>query len=115
MKTKSIIGYSLLNAVLSVAYIALVATFMTNAEALPGPVKGVLVAMMFLLVFVISASVMGILVFGRPVVWYLDGLKREAITLAISTVGFLALIAVIVFITLVLNAEPPSINPDMIN
>lgn len=48
-----------------------------------GPVDTVLVPILMLLVF--SASVTGGLIFGRPVLWYLDGKKKETFSLLITT------------------------------
>jgi len=63
----------------------------------------VLAASGFLLLFVVSATVMGALVFGRPILWYLDGRKREAVELAGITIGGLAIITVVVLFTLALG------------
>ena len=101
-KTK-IIGYALLNALVAAAYVMLVALFMTNIETIVGPETGILGPTAFLLTFVISAAVMGVVVFGRPVVWYLNDRKREAIDLIIYTIFFLIVIALIVFLSLALN------------
>ncbi len=100
-KTK-IIGYAFLNAVVAAAYVMLVALFMTNFGTIV-PETGILGPTAFLLTFVISAAVMGVVVFGRPVVWFLNDRKREAIDLVIYTIFFLIVIALIVFLTLTLK------------
>ncbi len=43
-----------------------------------------------LLLFVISASITGLLVLGRPICLYMDGFKKEAFTLLFSTIAWLA-------------------------
>lgn len=40
---------------------------------------------MILLLFVFSAALTSMLIFGRPVLWYLDGKKKEAISLLTHT------------------------------
>ncbi len=100
MKTKRIIGYGLLNALAAAAYVGLVALLISNANHVFGPGGGVLVVSAFLLVFVISAAVMGIVIFGRPILWYFNGKKREAINLVAATITFLVVIVAIVFIIL---------------
>ncbi|MCI0619445.1 hypothetical protein L0Y40_00180 [Candidatus Wolfebacteria bacterium] len=93
-----IFKYALGHAVGAALYIALVAAFMTNVEKIfGGEPDGYLGPMLFLLVFVISAAVMGLLIFARPAIWYLDGKRREALSLTFATIGALVVIAVLVF------------------
>ena len=96
--------HALTHALATVAYIALVASFMFYAPKLFGPDGGenatVLIPIGMLLLFVVSAAITGSLVFGRPVMWYLDGKKKEAVTLAAETVGALFVIMLIVFFAL---------------
>ena len=97
MDARNTLKHGFINASGAVAYIALVAMFVTNVPRILGETPGYLGIIMFLLTFVISAAVMSMLVFGRPVMWYLDGAKNEAVSLAITTVGFLILFALLVF------------------
>ena len=50
----------------------------------------------FLMLFVLSAAIVGLLVFAKPVMMYLEGAKKEAVTLVFYIVAWLALITVIV-------------------
>ncbi|MFH0712344.1 MAG: hypothetical protein V2A55_00575 [Candidatus Jorgensenbacteria bacterium] len=100
MTNKKIIGCAFLNALVAAAYVMLIALFMTNVETIVGPETGILGPTAFLLTFVISAAVMGVVVFGRPVIWYLDGRKQEAIQLVLYTIVSLIIIVLIVFISL---------------
>lgn len=102
MGFSKITKYAVLHALGVVVYIAVVATLMGNAERLFGPDGGVLSFMAFLLTFVVSAAVMGLLVFARPLMWYLDGAKRDGVVLACATVGAMVLAAAIVFSSLLL-------------
>lgn len=103
MSYKKIIKYAFLHAVMAVAYIALVAGLITNAEKFLGKADKLLGTMVFLLTFVISAGVMGLTIFGRPALWFLNGSKKEAIALSLYTIGFLVLIVIIVFLVLLIK------------
>ena len=92
--------YGAIHSLLAALYIGLVATVMSNGNRLFGEKDTPLTAVGVLLLFVLSAAVMGVLVFGRPVMWYLDGKKQEAMRLLGATVGCLAVITVAVFIFL---------------
>lgn len=100
--SSKIIKNAALNALGTAAYIALVATFLSNAEHLFGPdePKAVLIPIAMLSLLVFSAALTGFLVFGRPVIWYLDGLKKEAVSLFAWTLGILFGITVIAFLVL---------------
>jgi hypothetical protein len=101
MNTKQIVFHGLFNALAAAAYIGLIALLLSNAGSTLGPINGPLAAAAFLLVFVISAAVMGIIIFGRPVLWYFNGRKEEAVHLLAATIVFLVAIAAIVFAILV--------------
>jgi len=45
-----------------------------------------------LLLLVISVAITGFAVFGKSIMWYLDGKKKEAPSLLFLTIGFFALI-----------------------
>lgn len=106
-----IIKYAALHALGAAIYISLIAILMNSAGKILGPDKTVLPGIAFLLTFVISAAVMGLTIFGRPIMWYLNGKKNEGIKLAIYTILFLAIIAIIFFLILLstaLNARFPN-------
>ena len=101
---RTIIQYGLFNAVLAAGYIALVATFLSSAEKIFGQQEGSPIPIIaFLLTFVFSAAIMGITIFGRSILWYLDGKKKEAIILLFYTLGFLLLIMFVVFLVLLIS------------
>jgi hypothetical protein len=97
-----ILKYAVLHVLGVVLYIAAVAFLMRNAERLFGSNDSMLSAMAVLLTFVVSAAVMGMLVFGRPLVWYLDGAKKDGIMLACATISALVLAAAIIFLLFLL-------------
>lgn len=106
MLDKQILKRSFIHAALAVLYIAFVATFMQNLPKIFGPGPdgdSMVVPLIFLLVFVVSAATMGLLVFGKPVMLYIDGKKREAVTMVLCTIGTLAFITVLLIVILALS------------
>ncbi|MDO8557319.1 MAG: hypothetical protein Q7R98_02540 [Candidatus Jorgensenbacteria bacterium] len=101
---KKIISYAVLHAVATSLYVVLVAFFMTNVGPLLGTVadKSMFGPISFLLLFVASATITGLLVFARPIMWYLDGKKKEGLKLAIYTAAALLIITVAVLASLAL-------------
>lgn len=73
-----------------VAYVSLVAFFMFNMEKFFGSKPDSAFApVAFLILLVISAAVSAALVFGGPVLLYLEGKKKDAIRLFIYTISWL--------------------------
>lgn len=102
MTNSKIIKCALMGAAGAALYISLVATFMFNAEKILGHREDTIFApMAFLTLFVFSAALMGMIIFARPILWYLDGLKKEAVKLIFYTLGFLFL-ALILFVLLLI-------------
>ncbi|MDQ7814676.1 MAG: hypothetical protein RDU25_02665 [Patescibacteria group bacterium] len=98
-----------LNASATALYVACVAMFMSYTSVIFGGVeeKTPLIPFAMLLLFVLSAGVTGSLVVGRPILWYLDGKKKEAVSLFIITLGLLFLITCFAFATLALFGRQP--------
>lgn len=56
---------------------------------------------LFLLLFVLSAAIVGMLVIGRPTMMYLNGEKKEGVVLFSYTIGWMIIgLAVIILILL---------------
>jgi len=55
----------------------------------------IMISMIMLSLFVLSAAVMGFLFVGQPLQMYLDGQKKEAVTLFMQTVGVFAVTTLI--------------------
>ena len=90
MTDKRIVGRSAATAVLVVAYVALVAWVMVSVGgAADSQQKDVTGPVAFLLLFVLSAAVVGSLVLGKPILLYLDGEKAVAVKLFVATLGWL--------------------------
>ncbi|MFA6495085.1 MAG: hypothetical protein WC246_01180 [Candidatus Paceibacterota bacterium] len=85
-----------------VAYVAFVVVLMTNMESILGPggpafMGGVLI----LLLFVLSAAVVGSLIFGRPAYLYFSSAKRDGVILAASIMVWLLVFTVLVVVSAV--------------
>ncbi|MBI2818553.1 MAG: hypothetical protein HYX73_01110 [Acidobacteria bacterium] len=85
----AILKYALLNAAGTAAYVAAVGSFLFYAPRMFGRGNSVLIPITMLLLFVFSAALTGALVLGRPILWYVDGKKKEAISLLVSTLAIL--------------------------
>jgi len=96
--------WSVINSLATFLYILGVAWLMFNGERLFGNAehKSFLMPAALLLLFVLSATIVGALVLGRPVYLYLGGQKSEAVKLLIYTVVCLLIIALIVFFVITL-------------
>lgn len=97
---KKIIRQSFLFALGEGIYIALVAFLMSGTQKWFGqkPDPAIIAPIAFLLLFVISASVSGALILGKPVALYLEGKKKEAVQFFIFTLGWLVLLLIIMFV-----------------
>lgn len=85
----------------ALAYIMLVAIVMSNVERFLGQKEdGPLAPVGFLLLLVVSAATMGLLIFGKPVMLYIDGKKRDGVTMVICTIASLAVFTALVFVTM---------------
>ena len=100
MKKSELLLKSFHQGILSVVYVFLVSlliygggTIFGNGDNLWGPFA-------FLLLFVLSAAIMGVLVLGRQVLLYLEGKKKDAIKILLLTIGWIFLAT---FIFLIIN------------
>ena len=95
---------SFVRATMTVIYISIVALLPSYGERLFGSGHSFLIPVLILLLFVISATVVGFLVLGKPIQLYVDGLKKEAFTFFFIILGWLILFLFIIFLTLLLTA-----------
>jgi hypothetical protein len=104
MKKTKIITYALANALWTALYIILVGTFFYSAPAIFG--RGgdtVMIPIIMLLLFVLSASITGGLILGRPILWYLDGRKKDAITLLGFTLAIFFIVTILMVVVMYIN------------
>jgi len=90
----------LLSALGVFVYVLLVALIITSGEQLFGGEENFLLPVSMLLLLVLSVAVVGVLIFGKPVFMYLDGQKKEAWTMLLYTIGWLAVLVVVVLVLL---------------
>ena len=102
MKTKNIITTSLINSLGVVAYVSIVATIIKNGQSIFGSMYGIFGPFSFLMLFVLSAAICGYLVFGKSVLMYLDGNKKEALKLLGYIIMWLALATAIAILSMLL-------------
>lgn len=89
MSKKSILRYASLEALAAVLYVLFISLFFTQAENIFGPEDTILSPVVFLLLLVFSVSMMGMTIFGRSIMWYLDGQKKEAVRLLFYKLAYL--------------------------
>jgi hypothetical protein len=99
---EKIIKRALIDSFGTAVYIALVVSLIFSLQNFPGPDKTIIIPIAMLLLFVSSAAITGFLVFGKPIMLYIDGKKREAVLLLGYTLGILVLITLVAFIFLIL-------------
>lgn len=105
MKKFGLILKSLINAVAVFAYVYGVALLLSNAKYIFGEAepKGMFIPVFMLLLLVISATVTGLLVLGKPIHLYFNGQKKEAVILLFSTLGWLFVLLIVVAVILLVK------------
>jgi hypothetical protein len=100
---RNITKYALLNALGASLYVILVASFIyLMGNGLSGNNDTIFIPIAILMLFVFSAAFTGILILGRPLIWYLDGKKKEAIYLLFYTLLIFFIITLVAFLLLIL-------------
>jgi hypothetical protein len=92
---KNSLKTAFINSIGTAVYIALVSLLMTNGNQIFGQTNGVLGGLGILLLFTLSAVIVGTLILGKPLMLYLDGSKKEAVKLLLQTIIILAIITII--------------------
>ncbi len=103
MQNSKLVFWSVINSLGTFVYIVLVALLLNNANRLfgPGPAD-VLGAVAMLLLLVLSATITGGLVLGRPAYLYFNSQKAEAVKLFFYTIGCLFAVTILVFLGFIL-------------
>lgn len=96
---QKLLVYSFGHALLVIAYTSGVAWIMFNSQRLFGRNDTILTPIALLMLFVVSATIVGALVLGKPALLYMDGKKPEALRMFAYTLGWLFL-ATILFLAL---------------
>ena len=104
MQKSLIIKHAAVNAFFTALYVILIGSlgYYSRFMGIKEPSPFIPIGM--LLLFVFSATVCGSLILGRPILWYIDGKKKEAVQLFGWTIGFFFLVGLIVLIAFLLFA-----------
>lgn len=86
---KDLVLLGILHSVGVFLYVALVVWFMNSAGKFIGPTNEMLAGMTMLMIFILSALITSSLVLGRPILYYLDGKKKQALKLLFYTTASL--------------------------
>ncbi len=100
MKNTHPILHSLGHALLVLIYTSGVAWLLFNNQRIFGHTQSFVLPLAVLLLFTLSATIVGTLVLGRPVLLYLEGAKIEALKFFGYTVGWICIITFFVFFVL---------------
>src|SRR5690349_11384068 len=92
-----------INALTATVYITAVATIPFFGKELFGPGNSFLIPIAMISLFTLSAAVMGYLFLYQPLLFLLDGHKKDAVKLFLQTVAIFAGITIIVFVLLSLR------------
>ncbi len=82
---KDLVLFAILHSALVFIYVALVVWFMNSAGKFIGQTNEMLAGMTMLMIFILSALITSSLVLGRPILYYLDGKKKQALKLLFYT------------------------------
>jgi len=105
MTKNAIIRRAFINSGLTFSYVLLIVMAFNNAQFIfeTDPPE-MLIASFMLLLFMFSALVTSSLVLGKPILMYIDGQKKEAVSMFVATAAWLVVfLAVIVVIMLALQ------------
>jgi hypothetical protein len=88
-------------AIASIYIVAVAFVFYASQDLLEAR-DGPLAVASYLFLAVLSVAVLGVVVFGKPAMWYVDGRRSEAVSLAFYTVALLSLITAAAFLVLLM-------------
>ncbi len=97
-----IVKQAIINALLASIYVTAVGLFISHASRIFGQKDTALTPVAVLMLLVFSAALMGILVFGQPLMWYIDGKKKAALNLLACTMATLSAVIVLTFAALLI-------------
>lgn len=103
MNKKIIMRYAFAEVLVAVFYVFLIGLFFRNAEKIFAPEDSMLSPVAFLLLLVFSVATMGMTIFGRSIMWYLDGQKKEAVKLLFYKLAYLFVFTFLAMFALALN------------
>lgn len=101
---KKIVHRALFHTLLTAAYVILIASFLFYVPKYlqSNEPDTVLVPVIMLSLLVFSVALTGSLLFGLPVLWYLEGRKKDSLALLSYTLGFFFIFTVLAFVAFLL-------------
>jgi len=103
MKHQKLLFHAIFNTVMTLIYVACIGWILFNANDIFKNNQGFWPVVAFLLLFVLSALIVGFLILGRPIYLYFNDAKKEAIQLLILTISCLAIISFSVVLYFILR------------
>lgn len=95
---------SLIHALGVLAYTAFAATIINSGEALFDDGPSLLGAVAFLMLFVLSAAIVGSLIFVKPISLFINGEKKEAVNFLGLTIAWLTIITAVILTSRIILA-----------
>lgn len=75
---------------------------MRNAERFFGKEDTIVAVMTVMILFVMSAAIVGTMIFLKPVMLYLDGDKKEAVKMIVHTIAWLFVMFVMFLVAIII-------------
>ena len=101
MKKKQIVSMSLIHALSVFLYTLLISWVLFNGERWFGEMSTFVGPALMLLLLVVSATITGLLVLGRPTLLFLDDKKKESFEFLGFTVGWMLVIVLATMVGLI--------------
>lgn len=98
---KELLKLTLRNTLGAVIYIFLVSQLMQNGEKLFGKGDNFLTPFIVLMLFSLSAAIVGGLVLGLSIMLFFEGKKKESIQAAFYSIGWLSVFTILGLVTLI--------------
>lgn len=99
---KQLLTKTFRNTALAAVYIFGVSQIMQNSDKIFGETDNMFAPFTFLLLFSLSAAVVGGLVFGQSVFLFFDGKKKESVTATFYSIFWMATYTILAMVTLFL-------------
>lgn len=104
MVNKKLLLYSFRNIIGAGAYIFTVSQIMRNGDKIFGRIEDeVLGPFAILMLFVLSAAIVGSLIFGQAVYYFFDNRKKDSILMIFYSIGCLFILTTIIFTFLAIS------------
>jgi hypothetical protein len=89
---RALARHAFIHAAIASIYIIVVAFLFYAGQDVLKTRNGPLAVASYLFLVVLSSAFLGVVVFGKAAMWYVDGRRSDGVSLALYTVAFLSLI-----------------------